>query len=181
MATASRQFEALDSVAGEASWGRELRRRRLLWTVTALLFLGGVLLLGRTYWAPVCHGRVESVFAVPVAANPSVFALVQISVNNTGTTPVVIQGAEVTVKSGGNRYTGKAMERIDFERYTQAYPPLYQHAGDVIAAGSTIEPGATLNGFVLVELPVAMPEFERRSSLAVAVTLQQEHTLRFRQ
>ena len=152
--------------------------------LVAVAVVVAVFVLGTS--APKAGGKILGVYAADISGANRTMVSIQLSVENRDKKPLWIQGVRVQLKpaeqkSGDAPLEDTAASASDLNRYLQAFPDLAAHKADPLPIDQKIQPGASVQGMVLVAFPVAKDAFDKRQSLKVivqpfdheAITLQQ--------
>ena len=103
---------------------------------------------------PRSSGNIDDVVVVPVQGQDMVLAAINISIESHDQKPRWIKSIQVSADVGGNKMSDDAIPAVDAQRYFIAFPDLKQHAGELIASETRIDPGSRVAGTVVASFPM---------------------------
>jgi hypothetical protein len=119
---------------------------------------------------PHSSGTMDDVVVVPVQGQDMVLVAMNVSIESHEDKPSWIKSIQVAADVGGNKISDDAVPAVDAQRYFTAFPDLKQHALDLLALETRINPGSKVLGTVVASFPVTADAFAARKSLTVTIT-----------
>jgi hypothetical protein len=114
-------------------------------------------------------GSIDNVAMVQLPAQNQVMVAIALSIHNQGMKAYKLHGITAALEANNSTFTDEAASAVDVDRYFQAFPALKEHAYDPLRLGTSIEPGGSLQGTIVVAFPVAADAFTNRKSLTVTI------------
>jgi hypothetical protein len=115
-------------------------------------------------------GSIDNIVVVGVPDQQQVLVAIGLTVQNRGQKPYVIHNLQADLQAEGGPFTADPASGVDFERYFQAFPALKAGALEPLKLETRIEPGAQVQGTIIVGFPVTQQTFDGRKSLKVTIS-----------
>ena len=118
---------------------------------------------------PIASGTIENAAAVEQGNHTTSFVAINVMLHNVSEKTIYIKDvrAEITTPSGS--FVDDAANASDYPRYVSAYPELGPMLKDAIKAETKVAPGASLEGTVLVNIPVTKAVFDQHTGITVTI------------
>jgi hypothetical protein len=118
---------------------------------------------------PSATGSIDQMVSVEIPNQGSVMAAINVSFRNNGVKPFWIHTIKAELDTANGTFSDDAASPVDFDRYYQAFPALKQYAIQPLEREAKIEPGAQIQGTIVVSFPVTPEAFAGRKVLKVIV------------
>jgi len=142
--------------------------RIVLIGVGIVLFVGAILaVLERPQSS--ATGSIDQMVSVEIPNQGSVMAAINVSFRNNGVKPFWIHTIKAELETASGTFSDDAGSPSDFDRYYQAFPALKQYAIQPLEREAKIEPGAQIQGTIIVSFPVTPEAFASRKALKVII------------
>ena len=119
---------------------------------------------------PLSRGSIGDIVSVAVPGQDMVMVAVNVSLQNNSEKPSWIHTIRASLDTGSEKLTDDAAPAVDAQRYFEAFPDLKQHALDILATETRLNPGSKVAGTVVVSFPAKADAFAARKSLTVTIT-----------
>jgi hypothetical protein len=114
-------------------------------------------------------GSIDDIVSVEVPDQNLTMAAINVSFQNNGTKPYLIQTIKADLETPSSTFSADAVSPADFDRYFQAFPALKQHALKPLEREAKIDPTLRTEGTIIVAFPVTADVFASRKSLKVTI------------
>jgi hypothetical protein len=118
---------------------------------------------------PSATGSIDDVTAVDIPGQNSVLVAITLSFKNNGEKGFWIHSMKADLSAQNQDFHDEAAAASDFDRYSQAFPTLKEHAQKPFKIGDEIAPGTKGSGTFVVSFPVKLDDFNNRKSLTVTI------------
>jgi hypothetical protein len=118
---------------------------------------------------PVGSGKIDNVFAVEQSSHNTCFVALNVTVRNVSDKMLYIKDIKAEIMTPTGTFVDGAANAVDYDRYTAAYPDLKPVIKEPLKVETKIAPGKTAEGTVLVNFPITLADFEKRTGVTVTI------------
>ncbi len=143
----------------------------------AIVLVLGIFVL--VFSRPPATGQLLNVTSAEQVTKDSVMVAMNVSVKNVSKEAIIIKNIHAEMAPGANPQNSQnkdqsllkddAASAVDYDRYFQAYPALAQNKIEPLRPETTLQPGETQQGMVIVAFPLNQEAFDKRQSLKVVI------------
>lgn len=107
----------------------------------------------------------------PASHDEGIYVLATIHIDNHLSDPLFLKDFHATVDTPDGQLQASAIEQADLAAVTAAFPELAPKLATPLLRESTIAPGKSAEGTVILQLPILQTTWEARKSAALTVDL----------
>ncbi len=135
----------------------------------------------RVFFKPAQPQSFKVITDKPVSHDEGIYVLATVHIENHLSDPLFLKDFHATLDTsettGGGQYQTSAIEQADLPAVTTAFPALAPKLTTPLLRESTIAPGQTTEGTIILQFPVTQATWDARKSAALTIDLYHQSSI----
>ena len=125
----------------------------------------------RVFFKPAQPSSFKVLTDKPVSHDEGVYILATVHIDNHLTDPLFLKDLHATLDTPDGQYRTSAIEQSDLPAVTAAFPTLAPKLSTPLLRESTIPPGQSAEGTIILQFPITQSTWDARKSAALTIDL----------
>jgi hypothetical protein len=113
----------------------------------------------------------------PISHDEGVYVLATVHIENHLTDPLFLKDFHATLDTADGQYHTSAIEQSDLPAVTSAFPKLAPKLTNPLLRESTIAPGQSAEGTIILQFPITQATWDARKSSALTIDLYHQSSI----